>query len=348
MFDGVEVQGRFINDWAYASYARGVESEARGQHDGALHFYDEALAQDPESVELWTRVGAVRCRLDRPDWASAFSEAEELNPRYEPLWRERALCAKQRSDVPLALAHARKAVAADPHRAETVLLLVRLLDESDQSEEAERWLRSLAVSQPSSTNVWRAIRDFAQGRVPSLAAHAQGRLARLQPTADAPAGAPEPAAADPWRGVDDALVAGSLEEARTQLRNAHLDMRKLAARAILVGRPELAFEEAALRASADPGDGDAHVAWAAAADLTGKGQEAATILRNFTSLRTDAEQAQLSTTGSALLAELLVRHYGVEAASLWLGEDRDKLTGEGAPRARLRRSFGESQGGRDG
>lgn len=335
VFDGVEVRGRFINDWAYASYARGVEWEARGQHEDALRFYDEALEQDPDSVEIWTRVGATRCRLKRSDADDAFAEAESLASRYEPLWRERALCAEQRGDAAGALAAARKAVRADPAREETVLLLARLLVAGGELEEAERWLRSLAVRSPRSSAVWSAVARFAKGRAPALHAVATDRLAKLQPGLDAPRPRKRAVSATPWQKVDDALVAGSLADARTQARKAHLDLRKLGARAILVGRPKLAFEEAELRLGADPTDGDARITLALSADLTGQAVRAGEILAAM-----PAAVAPLSPMGEALLAELLLRHESVEVAAMWLGVDAGALAGDGAPRARLARSFG--------
>jgi tetratricopeptide (TPR) repeat protein len=339
VFDGVEVRGRFINDWAYASYARGVEWEARGQLEDALHFYDEALEQDDESVELWTRIGDVRCRLKRPDAEEAFVEAEELDPSYEPLWRARAECAEKRGDGVAAAQHALRAVRSDPARDETVVLLVRLLVKNGQVKEAERWLRSALVGSPRSAVVWRAAVELASDRLPLLEARAREQLEDLPPSISGPRPSGTPRSKHPWLRVDEELVVGSLDAARRRAREAHLDVRKLAARAILVGRPQLALEEAELRVGANPSDSEARIALALACDLVGDPDRALATLADL-----PAEPEPVGPAGAALLAELLLRHESAKAASLWLGVSGSELTGQGAPRARLRRAF---EGGQD-
>ncbi len=343
VFDGVEVPGRFISDWAYASYARGIEWEARGQHEEALRFFDEAVAQDPKSVELWTRVGALRCRLGQRGSDTAFDEGQALHPDYEPLWRARALCAERRGDKATALAHARLAVAHDPRREETVILLVRFLTDAKQYPEAERWLRSLAVASPTSTKVWEAVAGFARGRAPALLAAAELRLAGLQRTMDSPS--PPPPGPPTWRAVDEALVAGELDLARRRTREAHLDVRWLAARAIFVGRVTLAREEASLRLGADPADSDTRVALALAAELSGDSGRAGEVLAALTS-----GAQPLSPTGQVMLAELILRLEGPGPAAIWLGVDARALSGHGAPRARLGRLLderGRTRGAKD-
>lgn len=334
-FGGIETHGRFINDWAYASYARGIESEARGRHDDALFFFEEALEQDPQSAELWVRVAATRCRLKRPDAEDAFAEAEARDPDYEPLWRERALCAARHRDTSAAIAHIERAVALDPERDETVLELVALLDRAGRHEDAERWLRSVVARSPRSNVAWQAVVTHARKRNPTWLAVARRALAGLQPGLDAPPPSlPRPTLAASWRGVDEALGAGSLELARSRTSEAHLDSRLLAARAIFVGRPALALEQAELRLSADPDDSDARVAFALAADLLGKTTEAGDALREI-----PVAAERLTQPGQILLAELLLRHAGAEAAAAWLGVEPSALAGEGAPRARLARAF---------
>src|SRR4051794_25201128 len=61
MVGGQHIQGRFVQDAAYAAYLKGVVLETRGQNDAAMAAYVEAIRHDPESAELWTRLGALRC-----------------------------------------------------------------------------------------------------------------------------------------------------------------------------------------------------------------------------------------------------------------------------------------------
>ncbi len=330
VFDGVVVRGRFINDWAYASYARGAEWEARGQLAEALRFYEEAAAEDPDSPEIWSRIGAVSCRLGKGDGEQAFEKAEAAEANYEPLWRARATCAQARGRTDDALAHARRAVALDPTRDETVILLVRLLGAAGRHDEAERWLRSLAVASPRSTHVWQAVAELARGQNPAWLAQAEHALLSLHPTLAAPPPEVTPRldGAARWRAVDSALAAGTLELARTRVREAHLDMRLLAARAIVLGRPALALEEAQLRLGADPDDDDARMAVLLAADLLDQTMVVETALAG-------AVGASLSEAGRLLFAELLLRRASREAAAAWLGVEPGALDGVGGPRQRL-------------
>ena len=332
VYDGVEKEGRFINDWAYASYARGVEWEARGRPEEALQFYDEAIDQDPESVAIWTKIAALRCRLNRGDAQNAFDAGMERNAQYAPLWAARARCAAARGRGEEALGHARIAVALDPEDDETALLFVRLATAQGKHEVAERWLRSLVARSPRSRKVWQGVAAFAKQRDPTWLTVARARLETMQAdlTAKSPAekDAPPPA----WREVDRALIAGSLDDARTWMRTAHLDIRLLAPRAIVVGRPALALEEAALRLGANPDDSDARMAHALAADLLGRGDDVVDTLATA-----PAAAEQLEAWGELLLAELLLRHVSREAAAMWLGIEPTELDGDGAPRVRLAR-----------
>jgi tetratricopeptide (TPR) repeat protein len=338
VFDGVEVRGRFINDAAYASYAHGAEAEARGNEEEALRHFVDAASEDPESADIWTRVGALRCRLRyaEGDADDAFATAEDLGSDYEPLWRARAECAISRGEPKEALAHAARAVALDPGRDETVLLYARLLDDNGQRGDAERWLYSLAVRSPHSARVWQALAHHARlANDEVLLAEAKGRIARVGPGLEPPRPAGKPSA-DGWAAVDEALQAGQLDLARERVRRAHLDMRRLAARAILDGKPELALEEARLRLRANPADSDARVALALAEDLSGRPEVAGELMSK---LPADAEP--VSELGRLLFAELLVRHGGVEAAAAFLGVSEADLAGEDALRARLEKSFSE-------
>ncbi len=342
VFDGVEVDGRFINDWAYASYARGVEWEERGRDAEALKFYEEARDQDPSSVEIWTRLGAVRCRLGG-DAEDAFAAAEDRDADYEPLWRARARCDESRDKLESALVHARRAVTSDPSRDASVLLLARLAALNGEHEEAERWLRSVAVRSPRSRRVWQAIAAYAggtDGKVlhPAWLAAAQRRLATMHANIDAPKPGPEPKLANPWSAVDAALIAGSLEDARRKATEHHLDARRLAARAIVVGRPALALDEATLRLGANPDDSDSRIALVLAADLLSRSDVA---LGAMTDIPKRADP--LSEWGALMLAEIMVRHVGVEAAAEFLGTTPSELEGKQRPRARLVRALNKAR-----
>jgi len=327
VIDGVEVPGRFVSDWAYASYARGVEWEQRQQFQQALRFYQAAAASDPDSAEVWTRIGALQCRLEVPaESAESFERAEVIDASYEPLWRARARCAEAAGRTEVALSAAARAASLDPQRDDTALLYARLLDSARRHREAASWLRDVSLRSPFNERVWEAIEAHASARGDD----AWLREARRQLRSLRERRRPDPPPAD-WQAVDAALVGGSLATARKRLRQARLDPRLLAARAVVVGRPALALEEAELRLGANPADGDARVAVALAADLLGDSKRASEALRQLPS---DTEP--LSQTARLLLAELLERHVGKAAALDWLGATEDK---EDSLRQQLRQSF---------
>ncbi len=312
--DDVEMVGRFISDVAYAAYARGAEHEARGHYAKGLAAYLEAAASDPESVEVWTRIGALRCRLlQHGEAAVAFAEASDIDDDYEPLWRERALCAERRGDRDAALVAAKRAVALDPGREQTVLLYARLLEAEGQAQRAGRWLRALAILSPAKLAVWEALQAHARrGHDDLWAQHAAARLVVLRERL----GQRRPAAGSrpSWDQVDGALLARDLAAARRHARQARFDPRLLAVRAIVQGRPELALAEAELRVDADPADSDTRMALALAADLLGQSDRSSQRLGAL-----PAAPAPLTELGELMLGELLLRHVGPEAARAWLG-----------------------------
>lgn len=326
VFDGVPREGRFISDFAYAAFARGAEHEARGQLEEAALAYAETVRRDPKAAIAWVRRGAIACKLGERDTAEdAFARAAEIDRDFEPLWREKAECAREEPEI--AVRHSTRAVAADPTRMETVLLHVELLQAAGRGEEAVRWLRSATVRMPHRIEVWeaaaavaRAVGDEAWARE---ATRRRQRLARRADPREVPTG---------WDEVDAALVANDLDAARRLSRRARLDVRLLPARAILAGRPGLAVEEARLRVAADPLDADARVALAVAEDLTGGTVPTAGWGR-------ESPHPLLPPT-RWLLAEWLLRHVGRAAAEQWLGGPVDD------PREGLRRAFRTPSGGR--
>ncbi len=116
--DGRPVRGRFIPETAYALYAHGAEAEAAGDLGGAIAAFQLAVAEDPESPEIWTRLGALRCWTAPVDTVPpaaevAFARAAKLDPSYGPAHRERARCllSKNGASPETALAEAERALA---------------------------------------------------------------------------------------------------------------------------------------------------------------------------------------------------------------------------------------------
>src|SRR4029079_817348 len=88
MVGGHRIQGRFVGDQAYAAYLKGVVLETQGRLDAAAAAYEEAITHDPDSAELWTRIGALRCSAAQKPGATAtapgpwdaFTRAAEIDP----------------------------------------------------------------------------------------------------------------------------------------------------------------------------------------------------------------------------------------------------------------------------
>ena len=80
--DGREVSSRFVSVEAYRAYVRGAYLEARGDLIGARAAYQLALEQDPDSVHIWTRIGALLCHSSEARAQEAFRSAAELDRSY--------------------------------------------------------------------------------------------------------------------------------------------------------------------------------------------------------------------------------------------------------------------------
>ncbi len=64
LVDGRPVAGRYIEESAYALYLWAADAEARGDLAAAQRGFEQAALADPESPEIWTRIGALRCRAE--------------------------------------------------------------------------------------------------------------------------------------------------------------------------------------------------------------------------------------------------------------------------------------------
>jgi tetratricopeptide (TPR) repeat protein len=147
MADGVRYEGRFINPEAYAAYLLGVEHEAGGNFNEALRAYLEAHTEDPDSPEIWARIGAVRCFSSAPKAGpaaarAAFERGLQLDPAYAGNYLERARCAERAGDLPSALRDATAAVARRPQDEPANLLVARALSGLGKRAEARAWLEA--------------------------------------------------------------------------------------------------------------------------------------------------------------------------------------------------------------
>ncbi|MET0792734.1 MAG: tetratricopeptide repeat protein [Polyangiaceae bacterium] len=214
MADGVRYEGRFVNPEAYAAYLLGVEREARGQYASALSAYQEAHAEDPDSPEIWARIGAVRCASSAPEQGlsaarNAFQRGLENDPEYFGNYLERARCAERARDLKAALADASAAVARRPADEPANLLVARLLRALGRTTEARAWLEAFQSYQAASPGLSRAL-DASRHQASSPASRSPnsalegpfdalraGRLTRAREQAQTELDA-DPSNADAW------------------------------------------------------------------------------------------------------------------------------------------------------
>lgn len=277
--DGVTTEGRFIEPDAYALYALGALSEARGKWRDALGFYERARDIDGSGPELSTRIAFVACQLKENSVSDqAFTKAERADASYGPLWFERARCRQLRGDLPGAYAAALEAVRLDPNRAEASLLAADLAEARGELAEAFRFRDSLATRAPDSLVVQQNLLGAAERARDS---------ARMQRAHDAIARIAEQRHAEPH--------GAGIEHALTALQQYDL---------------ERAGTEAERLFRADPSNADALVIALAVADLKQDHDAFAELLASAEAPARPASPAVLST-----LSAVLSRRVGTQAAA---------------------------------
>jgi tetratricopeptide (TPR) repeat protein len=274
MADGVRYEGRFVNPEAYAAYLLGVEREARGEYKNALSSYLEAHAEDPDSPEIWARIGAVQCAASTPERGPkaaqvAFERGLRNDPDYFGNYLERARCAERARAFNVALSDATAAVARRPDDESANLMVARLLQALGRSAEARAWLEGLQTY-----------------RTPSAAA-ARALEATRGPAGLAAAAAPNSASA-PSAPTSNAARSAAFVELQS-------------------GRAERARKQAQLELDADPTNSDAWIAALVACDAL---RDTQCFESALTSLRTPS----LAPSQQALdyLRELLDRRTGTK------------------------------------
>ncbi|WP_437321882.1 tetratricopeptide repeat protein [Sorangium sp. So ce385] len=333
--DGQILVGRQISARAYALYAIGAEAEARGDLETALEAYELAEDSDPESADIWTRVGSVRCRLGRREAADdAFDRARAIDPDYAPAHLEQARCDLAAGRPAAALGRVERAVLLDPERDDGLLLRAEILRRLGRSEDARLSLRALLVRHPFSADAWRALHAVALEAGDRPAAEEAAR--RLRELAARRTAASERPAAPrgPLAELDDALVHGQLRRARRLARDADLPPAEIAVRAAALGRVGEAREQAELVSAADPSSASALVALAVAADLSGDLEALARACDALQAPAGGGAAVPPSPLARLLFAELLFRRIGRDAALAWLGPPGPPAPGARDPLSR--------------
>jgi tetratricopeptide (TPR) repeat protein len=162
MANGVRYEGRFIDPEAYAAYALGIEHETRGEYAKAVTWYLEARAEDPESPEIWARIGAAQCfgvaaESGSAASAKAFANGIRLDPSYYGNYFERARCAERAKLFESGLTDATAAVARRPGDEPANLLVARLMQALGRTADARLWLEAFQSFRDTSPAMSRAL-----------------------------------------------------------------------------------------------------------------------------------------------------------------------------------------------
>jgi tetratricopeptide (TPR) repeat protein len=162
MADGVRYEGRFVSPEAYAAYTVGIEHETRGEYAKAVTWYLEARANDPESPEIWARVGAAQCFGSTPERGlgaatQAFANGVRLDPSYYGNYFERARCEERARSFDAGLTDATAAVERRPADEPANLLVARLLQALGRLADARAWLEAFESYRTASPAMNRAL-----------------------------------------------------------------------------------------------------------------------------------------------------------------------------------------------
>lgn len=294
--DGQVQEGRFISPVSYSAYARAAQFEAQGQYLEAETAYEEALSFDPRSAEIWTRLGSVRCASGKPDADEAFEHAAEFEPEFATLWYERGRCSLERGKPAQANEQALRALALDPYHLPTTRLIVETFVRLKQSANALRYLDAAIALYPNLAALQSDKRAIVEGA---------GSLSERKGPASSEGAQLE--------DIDRALLRDATDEARQLALALGLSQSELGARATSLGKPKIALEQANQVQQADPSDGTAWVTVLSTADLL-RDEALYTAVLNAL----DEEPTTPSALGVVLLAELLKRRVGADAAQAWL------------------------------
>jgi hypothetical protein len=298
-YDGRVVWGRYVDADAYAAFLRGSIAEASGDPKAALDAYQEVARLDGSGPEVWTRIAALRCAIDRRDVRAdeALTRALKLDAGYGPAWVAKVNCALLRGDEPGATAAMARAAQLDDGRqgADRAALLPSPVAGSTSRAQTRDMLMSLVLTAGDRAEAWEALAAWARThgdvalwsraleslvrRAPDkrgevakaaeeLAGEGEAAAARSIASAAASAGL-EPFAIAQWPlaarlAVDDAIARGDANRVRSRATRVRVGLDEAAARALLGGRRPLARELASTMAQADPSATGARLAFAAA------------------------------------------------------------------------------------
>jgi tetratricopeptide (TPR) repeat protein len=279
MVSGIRYEGRFISPEAYADYTLGIEHEARSEYEAALTWYLQARAEDPESPEIWARIGAVECfgaaAPSGPRAATrAFENGIRLDANYYGNYFERARCEERARTFDAGLSDAIAAVARRPGDEPANLLVARLMQALGRAVDARLWLEA-----------FQSFRDTSPAMQRALEAARQSNATNVASSTTLP-------------NVPGARTASDIAATPSHARSvAFADLR--------AGQPESARKHAQIELGADPSNADAWIATLVACDAL---RDNVCFDSALNTLRTPSLPP--SDTALQFLSELLARRSG--------------------------------------
>ncbi|MCC6214550.1 MAG: hypothetical protein IT376_06755 [Polyangiaceae bacterium] len=302
--EGQPLPDRYIDERAYALYAKAALAEAQGDRQAALELYALALEEDPDAPEILVRLAALACGASPARAEALFRRAARDAPEWAGVPHERARCRLARGELAGATADAERALALDPRSIEIALSLAEIHERAGRAALAGDHLDAIVTQWPHVRSTWEALLAFAERRDdPARRVRARAALLAVGRRATR-----APAEATPLDAVDQATGA---DELATAARQARLHPAVAALRAAALGHHEAALAVAERVLGADPTNGDAWVARMLAAE--GLGDRA----RLGAAAIADVELVAPGPLGARLLTELLARRISPEAARAW-------------------------------
>jgi tetratricopeptide (TPR) repeat protein len=355
VYDGHIVEGPFVPSEAYASYLKGVLAEEAGDLRSALAAYEQSIREDDEDPEPFTRIGDVRCKIDPTNKGAdeALGRALRLDKTYAPALAAQARCAAARGQSADAVAFAERGVAEDGTNPAMQSLLVRLAAQRPDSALADRRAKERAIALTLASGehpaAWEALITWGRSKSdPEFLARGLEGLLRVAPMrsteveagalellgvgqtnlarrvaasiADAPASLGVVGPRDPTvarLAIDDAIL-HSTDPARAERRatRGHVPLSEVAARALILERPDLAGTIARSILAADPNAGCASMVVAAITAREGKPPHSADRAAAAHSSK-DGPTDRPAAACVLVLAERIAALGDVESARVW-------------------------------
>ncbi len=332
--DGDVMVTRYVPAEAYSAFLAGVLAEADGRTELAYSRYKDALSVDDRDPLVWAHLARVACRIHghQKDADEALARALALDPSLSVALAVDGECASARKDTAHATWALLAAASSDPRNAELdarvsrelapdaararMLSATRAFEDRPEAWDAlllwstEHGDAVLAVHAARGLSAARRQKVTPLSRA-AVALAGQGAMAAAREVASlAVLGKPDGVTVEPFvarLAVDHAILSADRAHVEGVAAHGRVRLGEVAARGLLLGKPDLARALAADVIAADAKDADAGAVLAvlgARADLA----HATPVFQG---------SGELSTAGFVALASSLALRAGSGVASLF-------------------------------